>query len=93
MQNTDQVKGLHFPRGGVGARQVAAVVDAASGRLVTDDAGIAWAFQEHAAKIAGAGQGDFPPGDWQADVQTMKDAGGYFFSLNRFVFVARKPLA
>ena len=31
--------------------------------------------------------------DWQADVQTMKDAGGYFFSLNRFVFVARKPLA
>ena len=29
--------------------------------------------------------------DWQADVQTMKDAGGYFFSLNRFVFVARKP--
>ena len=39
---------------------------------------------------------DFGPklaADWQADVQTMKDAGGYFFSLNRFVFVARKPLA
>ena len=37
---------------------------------------------------------DFGPqlaADWQADVQTMKDAGGYFFSLNRFVFVARKP--
>ena len=31
--------------------------------------------------------------DWQTDVQTMKDAGGYFFSLNRYVFVARKPLA
>ena len=30
--------------------------------------------------------------DWQADVQTMQDAGGYFFSLNRYVFVARKPL-
>jgi arsenite methyltransferase len=29
--------------------------------------------------------------DWQADVTSMADAGGYFFSLNRYVFVARKP--
>lgn len=29
--------------------------------------------------------------DWQADVSSMADAGGYFFSLNRYVFVARKP--
>ena len=28
--------------------------------------------------------------DWQADVSSMADAGGYFFSLNRYVFVARK---
>jgi ubiquinone/menaquinone biosynthesis C-methylase UbiE len=37
---------------------------------------------------------DFGPqlaADWQADVRSMEDAGGYFFSLNRFVFVARKP--
>lgn len=31
--------------------------------------------------------------DWQADVTSMHEAGGYFFSLNRYVFVARKPLA
>ena len=39
---------------------------------------------------------DFGPqlaADWQADVSSMADSGGYFFSLNRFVFVARKPLA
>ena len=30
--------------------------------------------------------------DWQADVSSMAEAGGYFFSLNRYVFVARKPL-
>jgi arsenite methyltransferase len=29
--------------------------------------------------------------DWQADVSSMAEAGGYFFSLNRYVFVARKP--
>ena len=29
--------------------------------------------------------------DWQADVTRMHEAGGYFFSLNRYVFVARKP--
>ena len=29
--------------------------------------------------------------DWQADVTSMAQAGGYFFSLNRYVFVARKP--
>ncbi len=29
--------------------------------------------------------------DWQADVSSMADAGGYFFSLNRYVYVARKP--
>jgi ubiquinone/menaquinone biosynthesis C-methylase UbiE len=28
--------------------------------------------------------------DWQADVSSMADAGGYFFSLNRYVFLARK---
>lgn len=31
--------------------------------------------------------------DWQADVSSMADSGGYFFSLNRYVFVAHKPLA
>ncbi len=31
--------------------------------------------------------------DWQADVSSMAEAGGYFFSLNRYVFVAYKPLA
>ena len=31
--------------------------------------------------------------DWQAVVSSMAEAGGYFFSLNRYVFVARKPLA
>ena len=31
--------------------------------------------------------------DWQADVTSMGEASGYFFSLNRYVFVARKPLA
>ena len=30
--------------------------------------------------------------DWQADVSSMADAGGYFFSLNRYVFVARKQV-
>ncbi len=37
---------------------------------------------------------DFGPqlaADWQADVRTMEDAGGYFFSISRYVFVARKP--
>jgi ubiquinone/menaquinone biosynthesis C-methylase UbiE len=29
--------------------------------------------------------------DWQADVSSMEEAGGYFFSLNRFVFTAYKP--
>ena len=39
---------------------------------------------------------DFGPqlvADWQADLTSMAEAGGYFFSLNRYVFVARKPLA
>jgi ubiquinone/menaquinone biosynthesis C-methylase UbiE len=39
---------------------------------------------------------DFGPqlaADWQADVRSMEDAGGYFFSISRYVFVARKPLA
>lgn len=38
---------------------------------------------------------DFGPqlaADWQADVRSMEEAGGYFFSLSRYVFVARKPL-
>ena len=29
--------------------------------------------------------------DWQADVSSMEEAGGYFFSLNRYVFTAYKP--
>lgn len=29
--------------------------------------------------------------DWQADVSSMEEAGGYFFSLNRYVFTACKP--
>ncbi|MFM7801797.1 MAG: methyltransferase domain-containing protein [Limnohabitans sp.] len=31
--------------------------------------------------------------DWQADVSSMGEVSGYFFSLNRYVFVARKPIA
>ena len=29
--------------------------------------------------------------DWQADISSMEEAGGYFFSLNRYVFTAYKP--
>ena len=29
--------------------------------------------------------------DWQADVSSMEEASGYFFSLNRYVFTAYKP--
>lgn len=29
--------------------------------------------------------------DWQADVSSMEEASGYFFSLNRYVFKAFKP--
>ena len=29
--------------------------------------------------------------DWQADVSSMEEAGGYFFSLNRYVFSTYKP--
>ena len=29
--------------------------------------------------------------DWQADISSMEEASGYFFSLNRYVFTAYKP--
>jgi hypothetical protein len=41
-----------------------------------------------------AGLPDYGPqlvADWQADVSSMEEAGGYFFSLNRYVFSACKP--
>jgi hypothetical protein len=28
--------------------------------------------------------------DWQADISSMEEASGYFFSLNRYVFTAYK---
>lgn len=28
---------------------------------------------------------------WKADAKAISDAGGYFFSLNRYVFTGRRP--
>lgn len=62
--------------------------------LAPDEASYSGSQLSEVAKYVGGKPGSSPQeaDDWQADIRALAARGDYFFALNRFLFVARKPL-